>query len=183
MSKADSNFSLALTKKNLSEEVQFESTLLRNGVISPSVEEKLVNIYDAAFKDIFYDNDDSVLNATSLCSEVDFTGTKNITSDTFSSKFTSEYFLTNSQIKTSTPMRIDTASSVRLMDDNVNTTEHILREIGEMKANKNVVAFKKNPVSRKNQCMPKLKKSFKRAKKSVKKGSVTAFTLILTNII
>ena len=182
MSKSNVNLSRAITKKNLSEEVQFESTLLRNGVISPSVEEKLVNIYDAAFTDVFYDNDDSVLNATSIFSEEDLTNTKNISAETFASKFTSKYFLTHSQIKTSTPMRMETETSVRLRDD-VNTMENSLREIGEMKANKNILSYKKQSVHRKNQCMPNLKKSFKRAKKSMKKGSVTAFTIFLTNII
>ena len=59
------------TKVDLTEQVMFENTLLRNGLTSPSLEEKFANIYDDTMRDTIEEIDDSMLNPISIYSTSD----------------------------------------------------------------------------------------------------------------
>ena len=69
-------YTYSSTKADLSEDIQFENTLLRNGIISPSVEEKLANFFDDAYKDID-SNGDSMLDTVSVYTASDLSHSNN----------------------------------------------------------------------------------------------------------
>ena len=187
------SFKLPLKMKHfsntiLSEDIQFENTLLRNGIISPRVEEKLANIFDDAYKDIAH-NDDSMLDTVSVYTTSDLShGDKILTTftDTFKNaskiaKFANkEHF--SGAFTTSTPLRTEFDPYGQLFPMKIEGKKQVgdLDEIIVCESFFTETLLKREKSAK--TCLPKLKKSFKKVRRSSKKGAIGALTVILSNI-
>ena len=186
------------TKADLTDEIKFENTLLRNGIVSPSVEEKLANIYDLTLRDTADHVEDSLLDSISIYSTSDLAHsdesnkTKNeAATDTFENKnSTADCTIGNVCLcvyQTSTPVRLEFDPYSELFpkqfEGKIQTLQTLEDNLKEMKMAEDLLA---ETLARKEcvkMCFPKLKKSLKRVRKSSKKGAISALTIILTNIV
>merc|ERR1719318_1169053 len=195
-------YTYSATKADLSEDIQFENTLLRNGIISPSVEEKLANFFDDAYKDID-NNGDSMLDTVSVYTVSDLSLTINCNTknnvlntptDTLEdiAKVGEHNENTANEdcscvFATSTPVRIEFDPYSQLFPPKIKSKEQPLDTLEDnlehIKMSECLLTETLGRTKCVKTCLPKLKKSFKKVRKSSKKGALTALTVILTNIL
>ena len=181
-------YTVSRTNRNrdLSDEIQFENTLLRNGIISPSVEEKLANIYDNAYRDAA----DSMLDTLSIYTASDLFSDVNNSDECkdpikapaprHSNKDGLVYAFT-----TSTPLRSDCNVYAELFAANVNLNNEkgTYEATEEVKRPEDLLSGTLLRTQSTKTCLPKIRKSMKKLKRCSKKGAATALTVILTNIL
>ena len=181
------------TNNHLTEDIKFENTLLVNGIMSSKAENKLANVYDLSLRH----NDKDIHNVLDDFSTSDLTDTdetKDSRNDTFSDTFvTSIGNVCLCFCTTSTPVRIEFDPYSQLFVQKLGCKVQMLQtfddSLKEMRLAEDLLAETLTSTEGEKVCIPKLKKSFKKVRKSSKKGAIgyflaiTALTVILTTII
>ena len=192
-------YTYSSNKADLSEDIQFENTLLRNGIISPSVEEKLANFFDDVYKDID-NNGDSMLDTISVYTASDLTNSDKCNpnnnvfdtpTDTLENMAKLAEHTPNEDCScvfaTSTPVRIEFDPYSQLFAPKLESKKQTLGaledNLEEIKLSEYLLTDTLGRTRGAKTCLPKLKKSFKKVRKSSKKGAFTSLTVILTNIL
>ena len=155
--------------------------------MSSKVENKLANLYDLGFRH----NDKDIHEAWSDFSTSDLADsdeTNYSRKDTFSDTFdTSIGNICLCFCSTSTPVKIEFDPYSQLFGQKLGCKVQMLQtfedSLKEMKLAEDLLAETLASTDGEKVCLPKLKKSFKKVRKSSKNGAITALTVILTTII
>ena len=200
-------------REDIRSEVTFKGTLLRNGIMSLSDELKYASDYDnilnsAASSDSLFDNISSNnVNTNSLSENLEENvmskqeleeAQKNILSaDLTHNNATCDYDFVNNTCqcfyKTSTPIRIEFDPYEEIIPApkvigkkavKLQTTGDNLEEIRKSDEDlENALNEANYSVVQQGACNPRVRKSFRKMGRTSKKGALTVFTVVLSNIV